>query len=51
MEYEKLSKISVLCDTSANHKGREFFSDVRSVAQWRRVEAIGCDRRLYAREL
>lgn len=51
VEYEKLSKIPVLCNTSANHKGRGFFSDVRSVAQWRRVDAIWCDRRLYTREL
>lgn len=51
VEYEKLSKIPVLCNTSANHKGRGFFSDVRSVAQWRRVDAIWCDRRLYRGEL
>jgi carbamoyltransferase len=51
VEYEKLSKVPVLCNTSVDPKGRGFFSDVRSVAQWRRVDAIWCDGHLYAREL
>jgi carbamoyltransferase len=51
VEYEKLSGIPVLCNTSANHKGRGFFPDVRSAAQWGRVDAIWCDGHLYARQL
>jgi carbamoyltransferase len=51
VEYKKFSKVPVLCNTSVNHKDRVFFSDVRSVAQWIRVDTIWCDGHLYVREL
>ncbi|MGH3774045.1 MAG: carbamoyltransferase N-terminal domain-containing protein [Pseudonocardiaceae bacterium] len=50
VEYEKLSGIPVLCNTSANYKGRGFFPDVPSVARWGRVNAIWCDGHIYVRQ-
>nr|AHL44343.1 carbamoyltransferase [Streptomyces griseofuscus] len=47
--YEKLSGIPLLCNTSANHKGRGFFPDVASAAAWGRVPAIWSEGRLYRR--
>ncbi|MFE1170313.1 carbamoyltransferase N-terminal domain-containing protein [Nocardiopsis sp. NPDC058789] len=45
--YERLSGIPLLCNTSANHKGRGFFPDVASAAAWGGVGAIWSDGRLY----
>ncbi|WP_405747022.1 nodulation protein NodU [Streptomyces sp. NBC_01525] len=47
--YEKLSGLPLLCNTSANHKGRGFFPDVASAAAWGRVPAIWSEGRLYRR--
>ncbi|MFB6601798.1 carbamoyltransferase N-terminal domain-containing protein [Streptomyces noursei] len=47
--YERLSGIPLLCNTSANHKGRGFFPDVASAAAWGRVPAIWSEGRLYRR--
>lgn len=48
-EYDKLSGVPVLCNTSANHKGCGFFPDVYSAAGWGRVDAIWSGSRLYRR--
>ena len=46
-EYEKLSGIPMLCNTSANHLGKGFFPDVSSAADWDGVDAIWSDDTLY----
>lgn len=46
-EYEKLSGIPMLCNTSANHLGKGFFPDVSSVADWDGADAIWSDDTLY----
>jgi len=50
IQYEKLSGIPLLCNTSANHKGCGFFPDVLSAAKWDRVNYIWCDNTLYEKE-
>jgi len=47
IEYEKLSGIPVLCNTSANFKGSGFFPDVYSAARWNMVNYLWCDNVLY----
>lgn len=42
-EYEKLSGIPVLCNTSANFKNRGFFPDAQSAMEWGRVNYVWCD--------
>lgn len=46
-EYERLSGIPVLCNTSANLKGSGFFPDLRSAMEWGRVPAVWSDGTLY----
>jgi carbamoyltransferase len=46
-EYKKLSGIPLLCNTSANHKGRGFFPDVHSAMKWGRVNFVWSDFNLY----
>ncbi|MGW7754503.1 carbamoyltransferase N-terminal domain-containing protein [Streptomyces violaceusniger] len=46
-EYEKLSGLPLLCNTSANHLGKGFFPDVASAAEWDGVDAIWSDSILY----
>ncbi|WP_445220505.1 nodulation protein NodU [Bradyrhizobium sp. Pa8] len=43
VEYEKLTGIPLLCNTSANLHGRGFFSDTATACQWGRVEHIWSD--------
>lgn len=43
VEYEKLTGIPLLCNTSANLHGRGFFPDAAAACQWGRVEDIWCD--------
>ncbi|MGY3622082.1 nodulation protein NodU [Bradyrhizobium sp. USDA 10063] len=43
VEYEKLTGIPLLCNTSANHHGRGFFPNAAAACQWGRVEHIWCD--------
>ncbi|MCZ2523485.1 carbamoyltransferase N-terminal domain-containing protein [Streptomyces sp. HB2AG] len=50
VEYERLSGVPVLCNTSANHKGRGFFPDLRSAAEWDRVDALWGDGLLHRRQ-
>jgi carbamoyltransferase len=49
-EYEKISEIPLLCNTSANFKGCGFFPDVYSAAHWDKVNYIWCAYTLYERE-
>jgi carbamoyltransferase len=49
-EYEKLSGIPLLCNTSANFKGCGFFPDVSSAALWDKVNYIWWDNTLYERQ-
>ncbi|MFI6321637.1 carbamoyltransferase N-terminal domain-containing protein [Nonomuraea sp. NPDC050556] len=46
-EYERLSGIPVLCNTSANLNGHGFFPDVRTAAEWGRCRYIWSDGVLY----
>jgi carbamoyltransferase len=46
-EYERLSGIPVLCNTSANLRGRGFFPDARSAAEWGGVRYVWSEGRLY----
>lgn len=48
-EYERLSGIPLLCNTSANLNGSGFFPDVRSAMRWGRVPAVWSDGMLYER--
>ncbi|MCA1457328.1 nodulation protein NodU [Bradyrhizobium sp. BRP22] len=49
VEYEKLTSIPLLCNTSANHHGRGFFPDAAAACQWGRVEHIWCDGLLWTK--
>ncbi|MCA6107989.1 nodulation protein NodU [Bradyrhizobium cenepequi] len=49
VEYEKLTGIPLLCNTSANHHGRGFFPDAAAACQWGRVEHIWCDGLLWTK--
>jgi carbamoyltransferase len=49
-EYERLSGIPLLCNTSANYNGSGFFPDVHSATQWDRVNYIWCNDKLYQRK-
>ncbi|MEN5196988.1 carbamoyltransferase N-terminal domain-containing protein [Sphingobacterium faecium] len=46
-EFEKLSSIPVLCNTSANLKGSGFFPDVYSATKWNKVNYVWCNNMLY----
>ncbi|MDA9497729.1 nodulation protein NodU [Bradyrhizobium sp. CCBAU 11357] len=46
VEYEKLTGIPLLCNTSANYHGRGFFPDVAAACQWGRVKKVWSDARL-----
>jgi carbamoyltransferase len=48
-EYERLSGIPVLCNTSANFSGRGFFPDVASAIRWAGTNYIWCEGRLYSK--
>jgi len=50
LEYEKLSGIPLLCNTSANYKGCGFFPGVFSATRWGQVNYAWCDDMLYERE-
>ncbi|PTB17279.1 nodulation protein NodU [Trinickia symbiotica] len=43
VEYERLTGIPVLCNTSANYHGRGFFPDAASACDWGRVDHVWCD--------
>ncbi len=46
-EFERLSGIPLLCNTSANYKGSGFFPDVLSVAEWGGVNYIWSNNQLF----
>ncbi|MGK4579916.1 carbamoyltransferase N-terminal domain-containing protein [Kitasatospora sp. HPMI-4] len=48
-EYERLSGVPLLCNTSANLNGSGFFPDVRSAMEWGKVPAVWSDGTLYER--
>ncbi|MGV4926183.1 nodulation protein U [Streptomyces sp. BHT-5-2] len=48
-DYEQLSGVPVLCNTSANDQGCGFFPDVRAAARWGRVDLLWSEGRLYSR--
>ncbi len=48
-EYERLSGIPVLCNTSANLGGHGFFADVATAARWGRTRYVWSDGTLYER--
>ncbi|WP_028002362.1 nodulation protein NodU [Sinorhizobium arboris] len=47
VEYEKLTGIPLLCNTSANYHGRGFFPSAAAACEWGRVEHIWCDGMLF----
>lgn len=49
-EYYKLSGIPILCNTSANYKGRGFFPDVKSATRWNKLNYIWCNGVLYEKK-
>ncbi|MGY2803953.1 nodulation protein NodU [Bradyrhizobium sp. USDA 4506] len=49
VEYEKLTGIPLLCNTSANHHGCGFFPDVAAACRWGRVEYIWSEGLLWTR--
>ncbi|MDX0408991.1 nodulation protein NodU [Sinorhizobium medicae] len=51
IEYEKLTGIPLLCNTSANHHGRGFFPDVASACHWGRVGHIWSDGLLWTKKV
>ncbi|WIW50667.1 nodulation protein NodU (plasmid) [Bradyrhizobium sp. 62B] len=51
VEYEKLTGIPLLCNTSANHPGRGFFPDVASACDWGRVDHVWSDGFLWQRSV
>jgi carbamoyltransferase len=48
--YKEMSGIPLLCNTSANFKGKGFFPDVESVMNWDGVNYIWCNNTLYERK-
>ncbi|KAF6582684.1 carbamoyltransferase N-terminal domain-containing protein [Paenibacillus sp. EKM211P] len=49
-EFECLSGVPILCNTSANFNGRGFFPDVVSAAKWDKVNYIWSNGYLYEKE-
>lgn len=49
IEYKKISGIPLLCNTSANYKGKGFFPDVQSAVAWGKVNFVWSDYILYMR--
>ena len=50
IEYDKLSGIPILCNTSANNNGCGFFPDVYSATDWNMVNYVWCDDTLYEKK-
>lgn len=49
-EYKELSGVPLLCNTSANHNGKGFFPDVKSVIEWGKVNAIWSEGEIYVKK-
>ncbi|WOH85431.1 nodulation protein NodU [Bradyrhizobium sp. BEA-2-5] len=50
VEYEKLTGIPLLCNTSANHHGRGFFPHVAAACEWGRVDNVWCDGHIWTKK-
>lgn len=48
-QYKKLSGIPLLCNTSANYKGKGFFPDAKSAQEWGGVNFIWSNKTLYSK--
>lgn len=51
IEFERLTGLPVLCNTSANHHGRGFFPDVASACAWGKIAQVWSDGVLYSMEV
>ncbi|MHC6157863.1 nodulation protein NodU [Bradyrhizobium elkanii] len=49
VEFEQLTGIPLLCNTSANLHGRGFFPDAAAACHWGRVEHVWCDGMLWTK--
>lgn len=49
VEYEALTGIPLLCNTSGNLHGRGFFPDAATACQWGRIDHIWCDGLLWTK--
>ncbi|MGY3146282.1 carbamoyltransferase [Bradyrhizobium sp. USDA 3397] len=49
VEYERITGIPLLCNTSANHHGRGFFPDAAAACHWGRVDHVWCDGLLWTK--
>ncbi|AYG70457.1 MULTISPECIES: nodulation protein NodU [unclassified Rhizobium] len=50
IEYEKLTGIPLLCNTSANLHGRGFFPDAAAACEWGRIDHVWCNGVLFTKE-
>lgn len=48
--YKDISGIPLLCNTSANFRGKGFFPDLKSVMEWESVNYFWCNHKLYERK-
>ncbi|WP_083846421.1 carbamoyltransferase N-terminal domain-containing protein [Bradyrhizobium sp. ORS 285] len=51
VEYERLTGIPLLCNTSANYHGRGFFPDVSSACEWGRIDHVWSDGQLWRKRV
>ncbi|MBB4380297.1 nodulation protein NodU [Bradyrhizobium sp. SBR1B] len=50
VEFEQLTGIPLLCNTSANLHGRGFFPDAAAACEWGRVEHVWCEGMLWRKK-
>lgn len=49
-EYQKWTVLPILCNTSANYKGKGFFPDAISAMEWGRTKYVWADGELYTKK-